>query len=315
MQLTRAVITIALAASAANALPRSKPGDCANAQDRQQATPGNALDGIDKRSHILPSPHLKLGFGAGAGTEGDSGLRQNTQKETMGQLESVGADEARASANVQNINRLLSNCGKEAGRTIERMNTFKLLDSTQSSAFQKKPHVQRGYLERELQDTMGMSNNADVPVLDTNALTPEKAHTATQTRNVDQDKQSATNTGLTLDVREPSSSLAQNRAYGKIFSSDLHAHLMSQQSTTDQRQVSDGSSSARADMEYHNDMSQQESQVLDAQLQHSNSEAAQSHTDMPATSVSSYQEDLANNKMQTVGHYDDQEMQQNQQQM
>lgn len=314
MQLTRAVLTIALAASAANALPRREPGDCANAQGRQQATLEAALNGIDKRSHISAYPRLKLGFGVGAGTGGESGLNQNTQKETMGQLESVGADEVRSSGNVQNTNRLLSNSGKGADRTVEGMMTFKLPDSTQSSAFQKKHLVQRSSSEEELHGILGMSNNADVPVLDTIAVMSQKTHIAMQTGGADQGKPSEATTGFTLNVREPISSLVQNRGCGKIFFGNLHANLMSQQSREDQRQGSNESSTAISNVENHKDMSQQGFQMPVSQLQHSTGKAVQSHTDTPAASVS-YQENLAGDQKQTTGHHGEQKMQQNQQQM
>jgi hypothetical protein len=184
MQLTRAVLAIALAASNANALPAESgmSGERNNAQHRDGANIEDGSVAVQKRSHY--PGHLQGNLASDRG-----------QREEMNDSQGGTAAQMNTKAHHQDVNAILNGSGQRSEGLIQITQTpesrFKDQDSTRSFADKNMPSIQ--------QNSAAESENMAKTKLNKAA---NNHGTAVASNN---------KAGFTLKVRELIKSLAQGR--------------------------------------------------------------------------------------------------------
>jgi hypothetical protein len=188
MQLTRAVLAIALAAGTTSALPTSgcKSGECNNADHRAESNLEGVSHAVEQRFHH-------------AGHSQDNVASDHGQSEEMNNSQGHITAQMNIQAHQQDVtvNSILNGNGQQSDRMLHVMKTpeshhdVKYQDSTRSSAYKNLPSIQQNSLSKPEKTAKTEANKA-ADNHGAAAASPNKS-------------------GFTLKVRELMKSYAQGR--------------------------------------------------------------------------------------------------------
>ncbi|KAK4041861.1 hypothetical protein C8A01DRAFT_14433 [Parachaetomium inaequale] len=289
MQLTRTVLTIALAANTASALPLCTSGDCANALEPS----GDGLDAAsvphEKRSHTSAHPHVDIGSHSSDAKDAFSS-NQRTEKEAMDNHQSPGTPQIKTLGHGQGVNALPTGSGEQSEQMIHVSEThddesqFGNQDSARSSGYNGMPSIQQNAMENKHDNTENGANHSKnkmgfaVRVRELfKVFGQAQGHMRTE-----QQHQQEQNLENSVDMR-------QDRAQGHASSDRMHINDKEQQAETYQAQGSRQDSvtqaeGARERMDHSNYNQKQEQENARPDAQHhsamsQNRKHARSHTD------------------------------------